>query len=154
MKKILLIAALFCLTGFINELKAQSDDGIIYRYYNPTIKRHFYTTSIDELGATGSQGYVREANLGRILTNGSPTIAIYRFYNSATYAHYYTKNINSYPSGFHYEGVIGYEPGLVFANLRDVYQFHFNNGDYFYSIDPTTPPGYTNDGFVFRILAY
>jgi hypothetical protein len=159
MKKSLLFILLFCLLGFFNHLKAQNLP--VYQYWNSTLHRHFYTTDHNELG-NGGNGWVQQGQIGSNQgisaflwstggnggtgTCGQP---VYRFYNTATSAHYYTMNVNVYPNGFHFEGILGYEPGCV-VHFVSVYEF-YNSGDYYYSTDQTPPTGYKLNGVAFEM---
>jgi hypothetical protein len=70
----------------------------LYRLYNPTSNRHFYTTNNTELETAKNQGFTLEGIEGYLSTtvdepgDGSTMVNFYRLYNKTTNDHFYTKN--------------------------------------------------------------
>jgi hypothetical protein len=158
MKRKLFIIGLACsLLLAATVVNAQTRSAIpIYEYYNNTYAKHFYTTNYAELGS-GSGGWAYVGILGYLYNQfvsappgGSTTV--YRFYQGSSHAHYYTLNASVYPSGFVYEGVMGYETStpLYDPSNAPVYEF-FNSstGDYFYSKSSITPTGFHLNGVAY-----
>jgi len=82
----------------------------LYRYFNPTLTKHFYTTVWNELGT--NSGYAYEATEGYVenthLTGLTP---LYRYYNTVTKNYYLTVNwseLGSGRDGWTYQGVLAY----------------------------------------------
>jgi hypothetical protein len=165
---IVLLVALFSFKS-VNNLKVSSNDSAIQtgpqfvhllRYYNAHIGRHIYTTNPNEL--TAASGYVYENTVGTLYGSGwvsNPTggiisAGVYRYYNSSTRAHFCSLGGTKVPSGFSFEGLLGYQvPYPLFTMNYNVGQYHNPSGDYFYKTDISTEttPGYTSDGDVFYV---
>ncbi len=154
MKKIYLFLSLVLIAGLFTKVKAQ-DKVTIYKYYAAAQHRHFYTNNYNELG-TGALGYVYQGSIGQLYANfrNSPTDqTVYRFVNNKTGAHYYTIHVNTFPSGFSLEGVLGYIYGTPFAPPQgSVYESYSSTyQDYYYSQDQGAPTGYILNGEAFKI---
>jgi len=109
----------------------------LYRYWNPGIGDHFYTTNWGELGKgrhgwkyEGIQCYVRAARKGG-------TVPLYRYWNPGIGDHFYTTNWRELGRGRHgwkYEGIQCYvhtrpQPGVV-----PLYRYwNPRIGDHFYT---------------------
>ena len=83
----------------------------MYRHYNPSLGRHFYTTDLNESNIIRSQGW----NYEGIAWYAAPTatsIPVYRHYSPARRAHFYTKDLNESNiiryQGWNYEGIAYY----------------------------------------------
>ena len=97
----------------------------LYRYWQPTIADHFYTTNANEIGNNGNpglnvrHGYVYEGITGYIGDSKKPNNrAFYRYWNPLNTDHFYTANANELGNngnpglnvrhGYRYEGIAGY----------------------------------------------
>ena len=71
----------------------------LYRYWNPTIGDHYYTTDFNELG-NGAQGYLFEGIQGRVFESQQPgLIPLYKYWNPDWTDHFYTTNFNELRNG-------------------------------------------------------
>ncbi|WPU98215.1 hypothetical protein SNE26_19515 [Mucilaginibacter sp. cycad4] len=155
MKKIYLFLLFALISGLSNTVKAQTKV-TIYQYYNATHHKHFYTNNLNELGPNGSGGFVYQGSIGQLYAEfrNSPTDqTVYRFVNPNTGAHYYTIHVNTFPSGFSLEGVLGYIYGTPFAapqrSVKESYSSTYQ--DYYYSPNDGAPTGYILNGEAFKI---
>lgn len=124
----------------------------LFRYVNPRKGQHFLTTNWEEL-ASGSNDFIYERVQGYVYPNSSsaPNLqGIYRYYNSSKGDHLYQNSYTSPPSGFVYEGVIGYLGTTATGDLNLVLNRYYNSGayDHFYCSPPEnpTPYGYSLEG--------
>jgi len=71
----------------------------LYRYWNPTVGDHFYTTNWSELGA-GNYGWSLEGVQCYAYTQQRQgTVPLYRYWNPGVGDHFYTTNWNELGSG-------------------------------------------------------
>jgi len=151
----------------------------VYRYFNPKVNDHLYTTNAAEIGTTttgktGNLGYVSEGILGYISPIEFPGgIPIHRYYHTKKSDHFYTVNVNEIGTiivghkgnhGYKYEGILGYAyPGE--HHLNPVYRYyHEGVKDHFYTTNNeeigTTVPGgegklgYKSEGLGFQIFTH
>jgi hypothetical protein len=79
---------------------AQTGTTPLYRYWNPVAGDHFYTIDINELGASGSNGYSFEQIEGYVFaTPATGSVPLYRYYHVQTADHFYTVNFNTLGDG-------------------------------------------------------
>ncbi len=108
-----------------------------YRYYHPSLGRHFYTTNFNELG-TGGQGFTYEgvAAFLRPNSSGGGLQPLYRYHRPST-GHFYTTNFNELGNGaqgYAYEGITGYVYSNNAAGRAPFYRYlNLGNGAYFYT---------------------
>jgi Repeat of unknown function (DUF5648)/Subtilase family len=109
----------------------------LFRYWNPRIADHFYTTAWSELGG-GQYGWVYEGIQCRVYPRAVPgTVPLYRYWNPTNTDHFYTTNwaeLGTGRYGYRYEGVqcwvlAGRQPGFV-----PLYRYwNARAGDHFYT---------------------
>jgi hypothetical protein len=90
----------------------------VYRFWNPSSKDHFYTSSEEEKDSVHAHGYSLEGVVGYISTTQiEGTIPVYRYWNPNTHDHFYTSNALEIGAtepgvtgahGYTCEGVLGY----------------------------------------------
>lgn len=84
----------------------------VYRLYNPSIKRHLYTQSLDESAVLKTRGWNLEGSKFNTAKTGKP---VYRLYNTALKEHLYTTNKNENDilatRGWKAEGIAWYSSG-------------------------------------------
>lgn len=77
----------------------------IYRWWNNTIKDHFFTTNANEKPS----GYISEGIAGYVFKEKvSGSTAVYRSYSALNTAHYYSTVNDAEKYGYMTEGVLGY----------------------------------------------
>ncbi len=109
----------------------------LYRYWNPTIGDHFYTTAWSELGG-GAHGWRYEGIQCYILpTRTSGSVPLYRYWNPLNTDHFYTTSWSELGSGRHgyrYEGIQGYVQPAPIADTVPLYRYWYAaRGDHFYT---------------------
>jgi hypothetical protein len=155
-KTLFFVLTLSCLAVFSSRSEAQ--DLRVYKYFNATLDRHFYTTNFNELG-NGAQGFTYNGTMGGLFSGGNPNNttgivdrAVYRFYNSSTGTHYYTMRGTVYPSGFHLESIMGYTPPIIYVNPIPVYEYYNAVAkDYYYTVTQSAGSGYTLNGIAYYV---
>ena len=141
----------------------------IYRYWNGSVKDHFYTQNPNELGPSGGGGWGPEGvafNLPQQPISG--WLPVYRYWKGApANDHFYTTNASEIGTttlgasgnyGYTSEPSIGYISPNPLPGLVPVYRYW--NGsvyDHFYTINAseigTTTVGATgNDGYVMEMI--
>ncbi|AJQ97343.1 S8 family serine peptidase [Gynuella sunshinyii] len=110
----------------------------LFRYYNGSVKDHFYTRSWSELQGGTPSGWKLESVEGYINgTQLSGTKPLYRYYNTKSGDHFYTVNWSELGGGsgnYKYEGITGYVPGAASAETKSLYRyFNTSSGDHFYT---------------------
>ncbi len=109
----------------------------LYRYWNPGIGDHFYTTNWNELG-TGRYGWGYEGIQCYVSSQQQAgMIPLYRYWNGAIGDHFYTTNWNELGAGRYgwgYEGVQCYVFGQQQSGTVPLYRY-WNPGatDHFYT---------------------
>jgi Papain family cysteine protease/Repeat of unknown function (DUF5648) len=109
----------------------------LYRYWNPGIADHFYTTNWSELGAgrygwnyEGIQCYVLAAQV-------AGTVPLYRYWNSSIGDHFYTTSWSELGAGrygWRYEGIQCYVAASRLAGTVPLYRYwNSRAGDHFYT---------------------
>jgi C1A family cysteine protease len=109
----------------------------LYRYWNPGIGDHFYTTNWAELGAgkygwgyEGIQCYVANAA-------GAGLVPLYRYWNPAAGDHFYTTDwseLGAGKYGWGYEGIQCYVRTTATAGTSPLYRYwNPGNADHFYT---------------------
>lgn len=110
-------------------------DDPIYRFYNPTSRRHFFTASLTERNSALAHpewGYQNE-EVGFIAsdTSGDSLIPIYRFYNYVSRGHFFTaseperNDVLAHPEwGYSYENVGFYAYSQFIDQASPVYRFY------------------------------
>jgi hypothetical protein len=119
-------------------------DGLVYRFYNPISRGHFFTTNEverDNVLLHGEWGYVYEKyGFQASEVGGGNLTPIYRFYNSNSLGHFFTaseeeKNtVLANPNwGYSFEGVGFYAYGSSVEGSKPVYRFYnsFSQGHFF-----------------------
>ncbi|MCA9541390.1 MAG: S8 family serine peptidase, partial [Myxococcales bacterium] len=79
----------------------------LYRYWNPRIGDHFYTTNFAELG-TGRYGYPYEGVQCQVNATRGGSVPLHRYWNPKIGDHFYTTNFAELGTGrygYRYEGV-------------------------------------------------
>jgi len=109
----------------------------LYRYWNPGVADHFYTTSWAELGG-GRYGWGYEGV--QCYVAGGPLAGLtplYRYWNPAIGDHFYTTSWNELGAGrygWRYEGVQCYVAPGQLPNTLPLYRYwNPQNGDHFYT---------------------
>jgi hypothetical protein len=124
----------------------------VYRYWQPSVGDHFYTTSTSEigdveLGATGNYGYIYEG-IGFYIASSlcDSNTALYRYYQGSIYDHFYTTSADEIGTttagavgnyGYTFEGILGYcDPAeTARADMVPLYRYYNSAiGDHFYTI--------------------
>jgi hypothetical protein len=111
----------------------------IYRYWNPGIGDHFYTTNWSEL-RWGAQGWNFERQEGWLFDDqfvDCGAVGLHRYWNPTIGDHFYTtdyRELRGGGQGWQYEGVAGY----CFPNPRNqttpLFRYWNSNiGDHFYT---------------------
>ena len=121
----------------------------LYRYWNPSVSDHFYTTNINEIGTAtagevGKHGYRSEGAESLVYTGRvTGTVPLYRYWNSALGDHFYTTASSEIGTtapgetgqhGYVSKGIVGYcfpssVPGTVPLHR------YWSGGDHFYTTD-------------------
>lgn len=117
--------------------EAQGEWVPLYRYWNPGIGDHFYTTNWDELGF-GASGWNLEGIQCRVHTQmGSGMVPLYRYWNSDIGDHFYTTNwgeLGYGASGWYFESVQGYVYPDPHVGTLPLYRYWNSGiGDHFYT---------------------
>ncbi|MGT2910411.1 trypsin-like serine protease [Streptococcus cameli] len=106
----------------------ETKSGTTYRLYNPNLRRHLYTQSLNEANALQKHGWRFEGVSFRTVTSGKP---VYRLYNRALSKHFYTtsqgeRDILVAKHGWRYEGVAWYSGGTkpVYRLYHPIFQTH------------------------------
>jgi len=122
----------------------------LYRYDNPELDRHMYTSDWNELGSF-SQGYQFEKVQGYLYTSAtgaSNLVPLYRYYNSTTSDHYLTTTNATY-SGYTYEKILGYISTTPITSADQSLNEYFDStSGHVY----TSPPETLSTPFVFSAL--
>ncbi|MFN7927228.1 MAG: C1 family peptidase [Blastocatellia bacterium] len=109
----------------------------LYRYWNPGIGDHFYTTNWAELGA-GKYGWGYEGVQCYVDSTQTPgSVPLYRYWNPGIGDHFYTTNwaeLGTGKYGWGYEGVQCYVRPTQVAGTVPLYRYwNPGNGDHFYT---------------------
>ncbi len=109
----------------------------LYRYWNPKIADHFYTTNWAELGA-GKYGWVYEGIQCYVHAKALlQTVPLYRYWNPQIGDHFYTTNwkeLGSGKYGWGYEGIQCYvHTQPVFKSVPLYRYWNSQAGDHFYT---------------------
>ena len=84
----------------------------VYRLYHPGIKRHLYTSSLEEVTVLGTRGWIAEGPIFSASSSGSP---VYRLYSPLLKEHLYTTNKQENDllttRGWKAEGIAWYSSG-------------------------------------------
>jgi C1A family cysteine protease len=111
--------------------------GALYRYWNPDIGDHFYTTNWSELGS-GNYGWHFEGIQCYVYAQQQPgTVPLYRYWNPAAGDHFYTTNWSELGSGnygWHFEFIQCYVNPSPAANTVPLYRYwNPDASDHFYT---------------------
>jgi subtilisin family serine protease len=111
----------------------------LYRYWNPSIGDHFYTTDFNELGY-GASGWGFERIECHVYTQQAPgTVPLYRYWNPSIGDHFYTTDFNELgygASGWSFERVECYVYNQQAAGTVPLYRYwNPSIGDHFYTTD-------------------
>lgn len=126
----------------------------LLRYWNNKLKRHYFTSDPNDLGA-GKNDWVFEKTVGWLLNEYTGTPLLHSFYNSSTSTFYYS-TINSAPPGFIHGGILGKVNHPPYAAGVPVTEYKTPDGkDYMYvtTTDGELLSGWTNNGVVFALFA-
>ena len=109
----------------------------LYRYWNPAIGDHFYTTNFAELGQ-GRHGWHLEGIQCYVFpTRHVSTVPLYRYWNPGIGDHFYTTNFNELGQGRHgwrLEGIQCYvQPRRASGSLPLYRYWNPSIGDHFYT---------------------
>jgi uncharacterized protein (DUF952 family) len=109
----------------------------LYRYWNPTVGDHFYTTNWAELNA-GRGGFALDGV--QCLIHPSPaagTVALHRYWNPGVTDHFYTIDFNALGMGrfgWIHEGVAGFVYPTASAGTIPLHRYwNPTAGDHFYT---------------------
>lgn len=111
----------------------------LYRYWNPRIGDHFYTTNWRELG-NGQHGYRYEGVQAQVWQRRVPgTVPLYRYWNSRIGDHFYTtdwRELGNGRYGYLFEGVQCCVRPARTAETVALYRYwNPRIGDHFYTTD-------------------
>jgi hypothetical protein len=109
----------------------------LYRYWNPQIGDHFYTTNLREL-ERGLHGWRYEGVQCYVHTRRqSGTTPLYRYWNRGAGNHFYTTSFNELgggKDGWHYEGIQCYVQSRDMPGTARLYRYwNSKSGDHFYT---------------------
>ena len=107
-----------------NEAEGATD---IYRLFNPTTGKHFFTANKQEADTAAGAGYSMEGVAGEAYTTARPgTTAVERYYNPAIGAHLYTSSPQEQETlpglGYTREGTAFYTPNQTFEAANKIDQ--------------------------------
>jgi len=107
-----------------NEAEGATD---IYRLFNPTTGKHFFTANKQEADTAAGAGYNIEGVAGEAYTTARPgTTAVERYYNPAMGAHLYTSSPQEQETlpglGYTREGTAFYAPNQTFESANKIDQ--------------------------------
>lgn len=143
----------------------------LYRYWNPDIKNHLYTTNILEIGTSvvgekGKNNYISEG-IQCILygTQASGALPLHRYWNKVTQDHLYTTNRREISQdtehqGYTYQGVTGYCYSQPTPGTVPLYCYwNAQSKDHFYTTNAKEPRqkrmnGYQSEGVVCHVFRY
>eukprot|EP00163_Fabomonas_tropica_P020417 TRINITY_DN3607_c0_g1_i2.p1 TRINITY_DN3607_c0_g1~~TRINITY_DN3607_c0_g1_i2.p1 ORF type:complete len:958 (+),score=374.42 TRINITY_DN3607_c0_g1_i2:382-3255(+) len=110
----------------------------VFRYWNPALRDHFYTTNYDLLG-NGKHGWRYQGIQMYIFPTqvNNAVIPLYRYWNLKMGDHFYTTDFNDLGSGkdgYAFKGVLGYVHKTAVNGTVALHRF-FNKqiGDHFYT---------------------
>jgi len=118
-----------------------SQDGVstvpLYRYWNPSIYNHFYSTDFGELG-NGANGYTFEWVQCRVLASQvSGSVPLKRYYCAENGDHFYTTNPNEPGPGlpcYQFERIECYVYNNQVSGTVPLYRYYEPNAfDHFYT---------------------
>jgi Repeat of unknown function (DUF5648) len=109
----------------------------LHRYFNASVRDHFYTTSWAELGS-GGHGWVYEGVQCHVYATQQPdTVPLHRYWNGRVGDHFYTTNFGELGSdkhGWHYEGIQCYVAPGPGAGTTPLHRYwSAQAGDHFYT---------------------
>jgi len=124
----------------IDDRYPSNDPLPFFRYYNPQLNDHFYTTRWSELGVQ-HLGYTLERVQCELCAEpASGTAPLYRYYNSRLQDHFYTSNwseLGGGAAGYSFEKIAGYVYQGPVAGMRALYRYrNLNSGHHLYTTDP------------------
>jgi hypothetical protein len=107
-----------------NEAEGATD---IYRLFNPTTGKHFFTANKQEADTAAGAGYSMEGVAGEAYTTARPgTTAVERYYNPSIGAHLYTSSPQEQETlpglGYTREGTAFYTPNQTFEAANKIDQ--------------------------------
>ena len=110
----------------------------LYRYWNPRLGDHFYTTNFRELGR-GRHGWHFEGIQCKVFPTRQPqTVPLYRYWNPQIGDHFYTTNFRELGRGrynYRYEGIQCYVHRRRVTGAIPLYRYwNPRIGDHFYTI--------------------
>ena len=111
----------------------------LYRYWNPSMYNHFYTTDFGELG-NGAAGYQYEGEHCRVFaTQVAGSVPLYRYYSAGTGDHFYTTDfgeLGNGAAGYQFEKIECYVHSSQVTGTTPLYRYYEPNAiDHFYTID-------------------
>jgi hypothetical protein len=111
----------------------------LYRYWNPSVTDHYYTTDFNELGWTGSGWEFNWIECYIYPTQASGTVPLYEYWNPTVGDHYYTINYNELGAGAYgwtYQTVVGYVFPTQASGTVPLHEYwNASVGDHFYTIN-------------------
>jgi subtilisin family serine protease len=111
----------------------------LYRYWNPSVTDHYYTTNFNELGWTGSGWEFNWIECYIYPTQAAGTVPLYEYWNPTVGDHYYTINYNELGAGAYgwtYQTVAGYVYPTQAAGTVPLHEYwNASVGDHFYTIN-------------------
>ena len=125
----------------------------LYRYFNPSVVDHFYTTNFNELGG-GGHGYNYEGIQSFIYpypVKGS--VPLYRYWQPQVSDHFYTTNPNEIGTtnpahGYQSEGIAGYCMPYRASGTAPLYRYVNDVAhDHFYTTNPNEVSGLNPQGY-------
>jgi subtilisin family serine protease len=109
----------------------------LYRYWNPSVTDHFYTTNFNELGWVGSGWEFGWIEAYIYPTQVSGTVPLYQYWNPTVGDHFYTTNYSELGAGAYgwtYERIDGYIYPSQQAGTVPLHQYwNASVGDHFYT---------------------
>jgi subtilisin family serine protease len=111
----------------------------LYRYWNPTVTDHYYTTNFNELGWTSSGWEFAWIECYIYPTQATGTVPLYEYWNPTVGDHYYTINYSELGAGAYgwtYQTVAGYVFPTQATGTVPLHEYwNASVGDHFYTIN-------------------
>jgi subtilisin family serine protease len=111
----------------------------LYRYWNPSVTDHYYTTNFNELGWAASGWEFGHIECYIYPTQQSGTVPLYGYWNPSIGDHYFTTNFNELGNGAYgwtLSGITGYIYPTQQSGTVPLHQYwNPSIGDHFFTIN-------------------